>query len=165
MKNIKNFEFRNIAIIYFDVCSFTTKIITIKGVMVTLPYSLEVSLELLCIKAGSTLNGRMVAFREIVGITQKPAILLSESDRTLLMPTKALNNKDCFLINYSNLINIKQVEYFRTNLKFYNNFQYTIPADRRTLKRQCLRCYEFLHLLDDEDVTDGDSNFLINKFK
>jgi competence protein ComK len=161
MKGIENLNFRDIAVIYFDLVSYTTKIITIKGLMITLPSSLEESLDLLCTKAGSTLEGRTVAFKRITGITQKPAILISEISHILLMPTKALSNPDCIVINYSSLINASQDNYFNTNLKFYNNFEYGISVNRRIIKNQCLRCYEFLHLINGERIEDDNKKFLM----
>lgn len=161
MKGIENLRFKDIAIIYFDLVSYTTKIITIKGVMITMPTNLEESLDLLCTKAGSTLEGRTVAFKRIIGITQKPSILLSEIRYILLMPTKSLRNPNCILINYSSLIKITQADYFNTNLKFYNNFEYSIPSNRRIIKNQCLRCYEFLHLINGEKIEDDNKTFLM----
>lgn len=52
-----------------------------------------------CIFYGSTLNGRISACREILGVRYKVPIMVSELNNIILIPTAAIRNDDCGWLN------------------------------------------------------------------
>jgi competence protein ComK len=52
----------------------------------------------LCIQYGSTLQGRVVAARDLLNITKNTPIMVNDS--IILFPTKSIRHIDCMYINY-----------------------------------------------------------------
>lgn len=85
-----------------------------------------------CKYYGSSLNGRLEGSRDILGITYKAPIIVSENNRIVLIPTTSVRADDCSWISLYSIAsyyqkNEKQVEItFKNDRKLLLNLSYGI---------------------------------------
>lgn len=101
----------------------------------------------LCIKHGSSLEGRKESFRILTNTKQKPAILISEKSELLYFPLKADSNFNNIYVNYSELMDFKRINKNETNLYFRNGLIYPVHFAYRTIKTQKDNCVAFVKQL------------------
>ncbi len=90
-----------------------------------------------CIKNGSTLEGRNVAFRMLTHTKCKPCLVVSNQKGLYYLTTRSIkDNQELYLINYLELDKIKQSDNHHTILFFKNGYQCKINVNYRIIKRQ-----------------------------
>ncbi|MBR3310492.1 MAG: competence protein ComK [Solobacterium sp.] len=113
-----------------------------------LDVSLEQYLDDICIRHGSTLEGRTVCFAKTLGIRQKPAVLLSEMTGQIFFPTESIRrNEHCALFSYQHILRVRREKSGKTVVLFINGYTYETDTDVRTIRRQMERCRHFLDIL------------------
>ena len=102
----------------------------------------------LCVKNGSTAEGRKEAFRRLTGYRQKAPVLISERMQYLMFPTLSPDNPECVWLSYSDILDITSVTESESSILFVNGTKQTIPFSARSLRKQMKRCEEYLRILD-----------------
>ena len=102
-------------------------------------------LNVLCLKNGSSLKGRIEAFNYALQTYQKTPIIVSIDNNLLLMPLYSIHNDDCILLNYFNISKIKSKE--NTTIILFNDGSVrNIDIDIRIIRKQMRRVDEYLKL-------------------
>lgn len=123
-------------------CIFETKALTYHV------SALEV-LEDMCLKYGSTVKGRMDAFKKITNTKQKPAVLISESTMDLYFPLRSPTSKENTWVLFDAIISYHSFANKQTKLILQNQGEYIVPYDYRTVQNQILRCSQYIKKLMD----------------
>jgi competence protein ComK len=105
-------------------------------------------LEQLCLQNGSSLEGRITAFRTLAQVCQKPAVLISERSQILYFPTLGMENKDCVWICYNEILKIRSVGADHTEILFADGSRHQVDVNYRIIRNQRLRCADFLQKLN-----------------
>lgn len=92
-----------------------------------------------CKYYGSSLSGRLEGARDILGITYKSPIILSENNRIILFPTSAIRNDDCNWINLYAIESYYQKTKDLVEITFKNEKKLLLRLSYGILDRQILR--------------------------
>lgn len=103
-------------------------------------------LESMCLMHGSSLQGRIDAFRYITHTSQKSAVMVSEISQDLYFPIISMHAKDCIWIHYNSIVHVSG-KTDHTDILFDKGISMNIPASLRTIKLQMKRCEEYLSIL------------------
>lgn len=103
-------------------------------------------LERLSLENGSSLQGRINAFRYLTHTSQKSAVMISEITQDLYFPTVSMQDPECIWIHYNEIVDISG-KTNQTNILFTKGISVDIPVSFRTIKLQMKRCQEYLALL------------------
>ena len=115
-------------------------------------------LNVLCLKNGSSLKGRIEAFNFIVNSYQKTPIIVSFDSSIILIPLYSIYNDDCILINYFNIKKFKYKE--NTTIIYFNDGSIrNLDIDVRILRKQVKRVDQYLNLLKLNKYSDFTTNF------
>lgn len=102
-------------------------------------------LENLCIKYGSSLNGRLEAYKRLTNTKYKPCIVISNKYNIYYITTHSIRSKFNYLINYNELCDYKAIDSYQTCLIFKNDIKYIIPVNYRIIKRQIMNLKHYLN--------------------
>lgn len=103
-------------------------------------------LKYVCIRCGSSYEGRRDAAKKLLHITQKVPILVSERERTLLFPTKRIKDPDCIWINYATVVYTSRFQ-TGTRIVFRNGKSIVTMCDIRGVDREMKLCEQLFALL------------------
>ena len=106
-----------------------------------------VILQRLCMRHGSTFEGRRAAAALNLDIHQKVPILLSEIYRDVLFPTKAMRNPDCIWINYRAVDEVRRLEKGCV-VQFHDESKLSLSVDIRCIRRSMRLCERYLSFLN-----------------
>ena len=98
-----------------------------------------VILQRLCMRHGSTFEGRRAAAARNLDIHQKVPILLSE--------TKAMRNPDCIWINYRAVDEVYRLEKGCV-VQFHDESKLSLSVDIRCIRRSMRLCERYLSFLN-----------------
>lgn len=104
-------------------------------------------LQRLCLRHGSTFEGRRAAAASNLDIHQKVPVLLSEVYQDVLFPTKAIRNPDCIWINYRAVDELRRSEKGCV-IRFLDESELCILVDVRCIRRSMRLCERYLHFLN-----------------
>lgn len=139
---------KTVAIVKYDKLNKETLIVTLDGnsqVIAQKPFKV---ISYWCLENGSSIQGRIDAFRYALNARQKCCIYVN--DYTLLMPTTSLSNDDCIYINYHALYSYHQVDQQRTSLIFFNGQKEIINFNYRIINKQFKRSKAYLQYLEEK---------------
>lgn len=102
----------------------------------------------LCLRHCSTLEGRLEACRNLLSITQKACLLISERNEEVYFPVKGLKDKDNEWFLFSSVITFHAFEKNCTELIFQDGTRKVMDVNYRTVKMQMERCRNLLLMLD-----------------
>ena len=105
-------------------------------------------LESLILPYGSTLQGRIDAFRQLMHVSQKPCILISERSQLLYFPTKGADNMECQWFLYQDITSIHKIDSDHTGIMTHHGLQLVADVNIRTIRMQMKRCSEFLNMIN-----------------
>jgi len=106
-----------------------------------------VILQRLCLRYGSTCEGRREAAACNLDIHQKVPILLSEVYQDILFPTRALRNPECIWINYRAVDEIRRKEK-GCIVQFHDESELFVSVDVRCIRRSMQLCKRYLSFLN-----------------
>lgn len=117
------------------------------GQQTVLQEPLLVILQRLCLRHGSTCEGRREAAACNLDIHQKVPILLSEVYQDILFPTRALRNPECIWINYRAVDEIRRKEK-GCIVQFHDESELFVSVDVRCIRRSMQLCKRYLSFLN-----------------
>ena len=97
---------------------------------------------------GSTLQGRLDAFRLLLHVSQKPCILISERSQQLYFPTKGADNPDCQWFLYQDVTSTHRIDEDHTCIITRSGLQLQADVNIRTVRLQLKRCAAYLNLIN-----------------
>lgn len=97
---------------------------------------------------GSTLQGRIEAFRQLLHVSQKPCILISERSQYLYFPTKGSDNMECQWFLYQDVTSINRIDDDHTQIITSCGLSLQADVNIRTIRLQLKRCADFLNLIN-----------------
>ena len=100
----------------------------------------------MCLACGSTLQGRTDAVRILLGIRQKPPVLISERTAEIWFGTTGMNSADCEWLSWQKILHIARSDEGST-VTFMNGISVHVSADVRTLRLQAERCRQLLQII------------------
>ncbi|MCR4951106.1 MAG: competence protein ComK [Solobacterium sp.] len=100
----------------------------------------------MCLACGSTLQGRTDAVRILLGIRQKPPVLISERTAEIWFGTTGMNSEDCEWLSWQKILHIAKNGSIST-VTFMNGISISVSADVRTLRLQAERCRQILQII------------------
>lgn len=103
----------------------------------------------LCLAHGSTYQGRIDAFRELTGTSQKPAVMISEMTNQMFFPTVSPDRSDCTWLCWQSVYTIRGAEMNHSLVIFFDGNKIELAIGIRTLKKQMQRCEEYLQKMAD----------------
>ena len=115
---------------------FNGKMIKTDSSILRLETSLNTYFGKLALSYGSTLEGRMEAFRFITKHHYKPPLIISDKHELYYILTRSLKEPDCVVIDYCLLKRYKRIDDHKTKLVFSNGFEITLNINYRIIKRQ-----------------------------
>lgn len=104
-------------------------------------------LEEACLVNGSSLSGRTESFRHLLGIRQKPAVLISEVSGEIWFPTLSMTQQDCVWIRYDAILEAAAAGQHACVIRFFSGISHELDLDVRVIREQMKRCRRFLELL------------------
>lgn len=105
-------------------------------------------LEELCLKNGSSFNGREESFRYLTGAKQKPGVLISERTQDLYFPTTSKDNPQCVWILYNRIFRVNRYQEIKTKVLFTDGTSTILPLDIRVVLNQIKRRELFLEKIN-----------------
>ena len=151
MRNLANVmvtAMKTVAIVKYDKLNKKTLVVTLDGNKYVFEQKPFKVISYWCLENGSSIQGRIDAFRYALNVRQKCCIYINE--HTLLMPTTSLSNDDCIYINYHALYAFHQVDQQKTSLVFYNGQKDTINFNYRIISKQFKRSKAYLQYLEEK---------------
>jgi competence protein ComK len=103
----------------------------------------EELLDEMCLRHGSSYEGRCTSFRHMLHVHQKAAVMISEISQSIYFPTHSPFNPQCVWLHYNEILSI-QAKQSNTIVKFLNGFKIEVRAPYRTVRNQMKRCEEYL---------------------
>ena len=97
---------------------------------------------------GSTLQGRIDAFRQLMHVSQKPCVLISERSQLVYFPTKGADNMECQWFLYQDITSIHKIDSDHTGIMTHHGLQLVADINIRTIRMQMKRCSEFLNMIN-----------------
>lgn len=101
-------------------------------------------ISLWCLMNGSTIEGRMDAFKSILNISQKCPIYVTSN--CILIPSLSINNDECIYVNFHNIFDIKKADN-KTKITFINGKNETVDISYHVMHKQMNRVNMYLKLL------------------
>jgi competence transcription factor ComK len=99
----------------------------------------------LCLNCGSTLEGRIDAFKEITATLQKACVLVSNATNEIYMPTLSMKNRDCIWILYNPVVKVVSAENGYSRILFTDRTDRTVSVSSHVVKSQVNRCDLFIN--------------------
>lgn len=118
-----------------------------RGETVRLEQTPLLFLNSLCLQNGSTAEGRKEAFRQLLHVRQKAAVLVSERTEELWFPIVSDTCSDCVWLRYDRILDIRQRGPYTTVVRFLSGYTADIPCNVRTIRSQMKRCGDFLCII------------------
>ena len=103
----------------------------------------------MCRKNFSTMEGRLQAAGELLGIHQKVILLVSERSGEIYFPTLGLNNTDCQWLLYSAIVSYHSCKDGKTEILFSHGEMVVMDVAYRTVRMQMGRCQKLCRLLNE----------------
>lgn len=101
-------------------------------------------ISLWCLMNGSTIEGRMDAFKSILNISQKCPIYVTSN--CILIPSLSISNDECIYVNFHNIFDIKKADN-KTKITFINGKNETVDISYHVMHKQMDRVNMYLKLL------------------
>lgn len=101
-----------------------------------------------CKYYGSSLNGRIAGSRDILGISYKVPIVLSELNNIILFPTTSLRKEECSWLNLYAIDSYKKLTKNTVEIIFINNIKIIIKISYNSLNRQILTASRLSDILN-----------------
>lgn len=101
-----------------------------------------------CLYYGSTLDGRMKFTKEVLGVTYKCPIVVSETDNLIMFPTSCYADKNCSWICFNQILNYYMLDKYKIKLVFKNKQEILIDLPIGTLEKQMLRSSRLFAVLN-----------------
>lgn len=101
-----------------------------------------------CLYYGSTLEGRMKFTKDVLGVTYKCPIVVSETDNLIMFPTSCYKDKNCCWICFNQILNYYMLDKYKIKLIFKNNNEILIDLPIGTLEKQILRSSRLFAILN-----------------
>ena len=117
----------------------------------------EAVLNRFCLRAGSSLSGRIESFCELLHVRQKAAVLISEKSGHMYFPLTGMKQPGCTWISYNDLFRYRAVGPDRSLLIFADGTRQEVDSNIRVIRKQAARCEAYLDLLQAEGQYDTDA--------
>ena len=101
-----------------------------------------------CLLFGSTIQGRIDAYKAVTGHKQKCPVLLSSASRMCVYPLYGADNEDNIWLVYNQILKVSGNN-THTEIQFISGPVMQIGCDVRIPRKQMQRCREYLDLLSD----------------
>jgi competence protein ComK len=101
-----------------------------------------------CIYYGSSLKGRIDGTKEMLGITYKAPIIISEGKRIVMFPTNSYKVENCTWINLKNIDNYYTDEEKNTIIIFKNGVKIKLNLSVGIFDKQMLRTMRLISVLN-----------------
>lgn len=102
----------------------------------------------LCLRYGSTLEGRLEACRYLLSITQKACLLISERSEEVYFPVKGLSDRNNEWFLFSSIVTFHSLSDNRTELIFTDGTRKVTDVNYRTVRMQMERSKKLILMLD-----------------
>lgn len=132
-----NYEINDETIAIIPITSSKTKIIELTKEYVVSQSSFEI-LEENCEYYGSTYEGRIAAAKKILNFSYKLPLLVEESEKIILFPTKSSSAYDCCWINH-NFVKRREKSGKNTKVLFVNGVEEEFNISKLSFENQLLR--------------------------
>ena len=102
----------------------------------------------LCLKNFSTLEGRLEACRNNLGIRQKACALVSERRQEVYFPTLGLKESHLAWFRHSSIVTFHAVDFENTDIVFTSGIHVVAHVPYRTIRKQMQRCHTLILMID-----------------
>jgi len=92
-----------------------------------------------CRYYGSTLHGRKIGTKELIGITHKPPIAIDPSNAIYFFPTLSPNKPQCAWLSHAHISSFKKATHDKTIVTFINEQSITIDISFNSFSNQFYR--------------------------
>lgn len=92
-----------------------------------------------CRYYGSTLHGRKIGTKELIGITHKPPIAIDPSNAIYFFPTSSPNKPHCAWLSHAHISSFKKATHDQTTVTFINGQTLTIDISINSFSNQFYR--------------------------
>ena len=92
-----------------------------------------------CEYFGSSLEGRMLGSKNMIGSVYKPPIIVEDTKKLIFFPTQALASEKVGWISYKNIKNIEKNNK-KTKITFKNGEKVLVNIPYYSIKNQMFRC-------------------------
>lgn len=114
----------------------------------TVQRSLKDLINELCLKHGSSLDGRVASFRYIIGNVYKSCILTDERNGTMYIPSQSLDKEGSEIILYNDIAIMKKRNDGDTDIHVKSGDIIRFHSSLRTMQTQMYRCEKYLAEID-----------------
>ncbi|NBK96555.1 MAG: hypothetical protein EOM50_00800 [Erysipelotrichia bacterium] len=139
---------KKINYLFYDAQSKQTKIKMCDQTQFIFNMRIKKVLELLCLRYGSTMQGRIEFFAYTLHIHQKVPLLVSERHELLLFSLYGMRHKEAMWIAYHQVKKVNNQKNLTTLLHFKNNEIIHVKINYRSIKRQMQRCKQMIQWLN-----------------
>ena len=133
-----NYEINDDTLAIIPIDEYSSKVYEIdeEYIVDETPYSI---MENSCRYFGSSLEGRIMGSKDVLGAIYKIPVIVEESQKLIFFPTKALDSPTVSWISYKN---IKSIEKYndKSLVKFKNDEKVILDCPYFSLKNQIFRC-------------------------
>ena len=103
-----------------------------------------------CEYFGSTMEGRQLGTKALIGVTHKSPIYIEESSNIIFFPLNSPRNENCSWVSFNNILSYKQgKDQKSTIIKFKNGKELEVLASIGTVTNQILRSSRLQVVLND----------------
>ncbi len=103
-----------------------------------------------CEYFGSTMEGRQLGTKSLIGVTHKSPIFIEESSNIIFFPLNSPRNEMCSWVSFNNVLSYKQGKNQKTTIiRFKNGKELEVFASIGTITNQILRSSRLQVVLND----------------
>lgn len=92
-----------------------------------------------CLYFGSSLEGRKMGAKEILGAEYKVPIVIEESNNIIAFPTTSPYSPTCSWLSFNRILKIDRIDANNSKVIFDNNVEILVPCSFRILENQLSR--------------------------
>lgn len=150
----------------YDVNKKCSRLYFLGGEVVEVATSPRSILEKLCLMMGSSMQGRMDAFKHLVKVQKKVPVLVSQCRECIFFPTNGVNVEDGIWLQYKYIKKVTSVTTSKCIVHFNDGNEMVLPVGCRVIYKQLKRCREFFSAIsstvDSREIIDGEVCYTID---
>lgn len=102
-----------------------------------------------CLRHGSTMEGREIAFRYLTKSSQKAGVLVNQESHEFWFPTLGKNTVNCEWVAYFHVVKAFGGKEGTCEILFDNGMRTSVNCSSRTIQLQLKRCHSFLQKINE----------------
>jgi len=148
-----DYEINSETLLISAISDSKSKVLESKSVTYDIDSSVFQVIEHSCEYFGSTLVGRQLGTKALIGVTHKAPIFIEESTNIIFFPLNSPRKSDCIWVSFNNILSYKKGSTAKsTIIKFKSGDEIEVPVSIGVITNQILRSSRLQVVLNDRKL-------------